>query len=181
MQVRVLPILHHDLVALRPLRRSDAAAWHAYLTLPEVFEHTSWNLRSVGDLASNFDSYESADPASQVRFAIVMRSDGALAGTIGFHTISRMDRTAEIAYDLAPAAWGKGIAAAACQAAVKWAYAHLGLLRVQATVLESNLRSMRVLEKCGFEREGYLRCYRIVRGRPGNFWMYSRLDRLEPA
>jgi RimJ/RimL family protein N-acetyltransferase len=47
--------------------------------------------------------------------------------------------------------------------------------RRTAVVLETNLRSARTLEQSGFLREGYLRSYRQVRGRAGNFWMYSRL------
>jgi ribosomal-protein-alanine N-acetyltransferase len=57
----------------------------------------------------------------------------------------------------------------------EWALTHAGLLRVQATVLTTNTRSVRVLERCGFDREGLLRRYRLVRGAPGDFWMYSRL------
>jgi RimJ/RimL family protein N-acetyltransferase len=37
------------------------------------------------------------------------------------------------------------------------------------------MRSLRVLERCAFEREGYLRSYRQIRGRSGNFWLYARL------
>ena len=44
-----------------------------------------------------------------------------------------------------------------------------------ATALESNERSARVLERCGYQREGLLRSYRLVRGQPGNFFMYSHL------
>jgi RimJ/RimL family protein N-acetyltransferase len=58
----------------------------------------------------------------------------------------------------------------------QWSYRALNLLRVQATVLETNRSSERVLQKCGFAYEGLLRSYRMVRGRPGNFKMYSRLD-----
>ena len=34
---------------------------------------------------------------------------------------------------------------------------------------------MRVLERCRFQREGLLRRYRLVRGAPGDFWIYARL------
>ncbi len=64
-----------------------------------------------------------------------------------------------------------------------WAHAHVGIARVQATVLDSNARSLRVLERCGFRREGLLRSYRMVRGTPGDFWMYSHLpgDGMPPS
>lgn len=49
----------------------------------------------------------------------------------------------------------------------------LGLWRVQATVLDANLASCRVLERCGFRREGLLAGYRLVRGQPRDVWMYA--------
>jgi ribosomal-protein-alanine N-acetyltransferase len=42
-------------------------------------------------------------------------------------------------------------------------------------VLTSNKRSIEVLQRCRFKREGLLRSYRMVRGRPGDFWMYSHV------
>ena len=42
-------------------------------------------------------------------------------------------------------------------------------------MLDTNAASIRVLEKAGFEREGWLRAYRVVRGMPGNFFMYARV------
>jgi ribosomal-protein-alanine N-acetyltransferase len=175
MHTAILPQLTHDRVRIRALERSDAPAWYQYLALPHVFEHTSWNLQSIDDLLPQFAMFESADPASQVRFAIVLADTGALVGTVGLHTVSPVNRSAEVTYDLAPEVWGQGIASAVCTAIVDWAFAQRAMLRIQATILESNTRSLQVVQRCGFECEGYLRCYRLVRGQPGNFWMYARL------
>lgn len=86
-----------------------------------------------------------------------------------------MNRTAEIAYDLCPSHWGKGIARAACASVTAWSFGHYGFVRVQGTVLKSNARSARVLIACGYRHEGLLRSYRIVRGAPADFALYSRL------
>ena len=51
-----------------------------------------------------------------------------------------------------------------------------GYNRIQATVLDSNSPSIQLLERMGSRREGYLRAFRMVRGNPGNFWMYALLD-----
>ncbi len=162
-------------IALRPLRRTDLAEWYAYLSDPAVTEHTSWALDGPQALEALMDQCESTDPQSALRLAIVDECHTCLAGTIGLHTVSRNNRSAELAYDLAPGYWGRGIASAACAAVTAWSYAALGLQRVQATVLETNTRSERVLRKCGFAYEGLLRAYRLVRGVPGNFKMYARL------
>lgn len=173
-----LPAFNHPLVMLRHLARADVPAWYAYLSDPVVVEHTSWALRSADDLQANVDDYASALPASSIRLAVVLRDGGRLVGTIGFNAISPQHRTAEIAYDLAPAVWGQGVATALVHAVVDWGFRHLGFLRIQATVLESNARSIRVLGRCAFQREGYLRSYRQIRGRSGNFWLYARIAAL---
>lgn len=162
-------------LSLRQLERADLDAWYAYLSNPDVYLHTSWNLRTPDDLLPLFDNIESTDPDSIRRLAIVDTASGALAGTIGLHTVSTVNRSAEIAYDLAPSHWGRGIASAMCEAVTAWAFANAGFMRMQAVVLTRNAGSARVLQKCGYRYEGLLRAYRMVRGTPGDFAMYARL------
>jgi len=176
MQFAELPHCTHDLIMLRPLVSADLQPWFDYLSQPEVFEHTSWNLQSVDELAPYITGDAPASPSSRLRLAIALRSSGELVGTAGFHTVSPEHRSAEIAYDLARSMWGKGIASHVCAALTGWAHAQAGVVRVQATTLESNERSCKVLERCGYRREGMLRSYRMVRGRPGDFFMYSHLE-----
>jgi ribosomal-protein-alanine N-acetyltransferase len=173
MQFTTLPQLDHELVSLRPLTVADIPTWYEYLTMPVVFEHTSWNVGSPSEL-EHYANLSDA-PAALLRLAIVERTTDQLVGTVGFHTVSPENRSAELAYDLSPPWWGKGIASQACEVVVEWAHVHVGLVRVQATVLNSNSRSIEVLQRCGFKREGLLRKYRIVRGKPGDFWMYSHV------
>jgi [ribosomal protein S5]-alanine N-acetyltransferase len=168
-----LPPFDHPLAALREMRAEDVEPMFRILSLPEVQEHTSWNLAASSDLRAY--GAQERHAGSMTRFAIVRRDDGAFVGSAGFHSVSPVNRTAEIAYDLAPEVWGHGIARAACASLTRWAFEHVGLLRVQGTTLVSNTRSQRVLDACGFEREGLLRRYRMVRGTPGDFWMYARL------
>lgn len=85
------------------------------------------------------------------------------------------DSRAEVVFDLSPLWWRKGIATHVCAVLVDWAHQQVGVHRVQATVLQSNLRSAAVLERCGFAFEGLLRSYRLVRGTPGDFGMYAHL------
>jgi RimJ/RimL family protein N-acetyltransferase len=64
---------------------------------------------------------------------------------------------AEIGYWLAKPYWGQGIMTDAVLAFVTYAFEDLGLMRLTAHVFESNIGSVRVLEKNGFELEGRLR------------------------
>jgi [ribosomal protein S5]-alanine N-acetyltransferase len=170
-----LPQCDHPAVDLRPIAVSDLEDWYAYLSLPIVYEHTSWQLASSSELADYARPQESAAPDSMFRLAIASRSSGQLVGTIGFHSVWGRDRRAELAYDLHPDVWGNGIATHVARLMVRWAHCHVGINRIQATVLESNSRSHAVLRRCNFQREGTLREYRMVRGRPGEFAIYSHL------
>ena len=100
-------------------------------------------------------------------------ASGVLAGTIGLHTVSTVNRSAEIAYDRAPSHWGAD-RERAVHGRHQWAFA-AGFMRMQAVVLTSNAGSARVLQKCGYRYEGLLRAYKMVRGTPGDFAMYARL------
>jgi len=175
-----LPAIGSDGLALRVLRRQDASDWYAYLRDPAVTRHTSWWLAGVADLEQLITACLAGQPAGPVRLAIADTASDRLRGTIGFNEISAPHQRAEIAYDLAPELWNRRIASRACAAVAAWALGSLGLQRVQATVLDSNLASRRVLERAGFHAEGLLAAYRVVRGEPRDFWMYARTRDARP-
>lgn len=162
-----------DGLEVRPLRLGDAQAWADYVCLPEVMRHTSSTAQSVDDVMPIILRCLQGTPESPIRFGLWLAGSDQLVGTVGFHTISALNATAEITYDVAPSHWGRGVATAACRAATDWGFAERGWQRIQATTLLANEASQRVLAKCGYQREGLLRNFRIVRGRPADYWMFS--------
>jgi ribosomal-protein-alanine N-acetyltransferase len=171
MALHSTPILPPTFQAhLRELVLQDAVAWSNYLSLPGVVEHTSWGDVSVEALQRQIVNH--ARNARCRRWAILDSAD-QLLGTVGLNDIDIEHHRAELAYDLSPAHQGRGLATEAARAVIAWAQAALGCVRVQATVLDSNLRSIAVLERAGMQREGLLRSYRHVRGQPRDFWMYA--------
>ncbi len=84
--------------------------------------------------------------------------DGFAVGAVGLRPGEDINRlSTEIGYWLGEEFWGRGIATEALAAVTEYAFTTLGMARVYAEVFEWNAASMRVLEKCGFEREGVLR------------------------
>lgn len=83
---------------------------------------------------------------------------GQVAGGIGIEVGSGNEaKTGQFGYWLGRQYWGRGIATAAATAMVAHARAQMSVVRLQAPVFAWNPRSMRVLEKAGFHREGVLR------------------------
>ena len=176
MRISNPPDAEIDGITLRQIEPGDCSAWFDYLRVPTVFERTSWDLRSVDDLLPLVETYMGNSPTSPIRMAVVDESIGQLVGTIGLHSISRVNRSAEIAYDFSPSHWGRGLASGLCEAVTAWSFQTLDLHRLQATVLVGNKPSERVLGRCGFRHEGLLRGFRMVRGVPGDFNIFSRLS-----
>lgn len=169
-----LPALADSLPArLRPLRVDDAGAWSRYLSLPGMTEHTSWGDVSERALRQLIARYMPSAPDQ--RWALV-DADDRLIGTLGLNGIDALHHRAELAYDLDPDWQGQGLATHAARAVLEWGHAARALVRIQATVLDSNTRSIAVLERIGMRREGLLRAYRQVRGQPRDFWMYAHVE-----
>lgn len=103
-------------------------------------------------------------------------ADDQLIGTVGLNGVDLWHGRGELAYDLDPRWQGQGLATHAARAVLDWAHGTCGLVRIQATVLDSNARSIALLERLGMQREGRLRAYRHVRGQPRDFWMYAHIN-----
>lgn len=84
--------------------------------------------------------------------------EGLAVGGIGMDIGEGVfSRTGHLGYWLGEAYWGRGIMSAVVSAAVERIQADFDLARLEAAVFAWNPASMRVLEKCGFKREGVLR------------------------
>ena len=144
------------LVLRRPVAGDAEAIFRRYASDTQVTRHLSWPThRSTADTRA-FLEFSDAEwhrwPAGP--YLVLSRPDHQLLGGTGlaFETGFR----AATGYVLAQEAWGKGYATEALQAMVGLART-LGVRRLYALCHPDNRASRRVLEKCGFTREGTLR------------------------
>ena len=86
-------------------------------------------------------------------------------------------KTGEIGYWLGEPWWGRGIMTNAVRLVSDHALGRLGMERIEAPVFEWNPASMRVLEKCGYEREATLRRSIFKDGQLIDCMLYVRLAR----
>ena len=86
--------------------------------------------------------------------------------------LSLLDETsAEIGYLLARPFWGNGIASEAVDLLLAFAFDRLNLHEVRALVMNGNERSLRLLDRKGFEKVELLPAFRWVRGEQKDFWL----------
>ena len=97
---------------------------------------------------------------------VVLDDSGDVVGRITLNTVVRgAFQSCSLGYWLAEPANGRGLATAAVREITAVAFGELGLHRVQADTVLDNLRSQRVLERCGFVRYGTAPAYLRIAGR----------------
>ena len=109
------------------------------------------NPYTLEDAKSFFKMVQNQNPISF--FAIEYKNN--YVGNIGLSIGEDVyKKSAEIGYFIAEPYWNKGIATTAINLLVKYGFNTLNLLRIHACIFEYNSTSMKVLEKCGFSKEG---------------------------
>lgn len=106
-------------------------------------------------------------------WALCSKEEGLIGG-LGLHqTYGADSHKDEIGYWLGKPYWNKGIMTEALKKFCEYCFEHRELSRIEALVFSHNHASMRVLEKVGFEKEGYLKkCY-IKQGRYVDSVLYA--------
>ena len=113
---------------------------------------------------------------SQVRFYVFLKDDpDTIIGTVCLYDISKVYAKADIGYKFSSKHHHQGYASEAVEKIIDIAFTELGLHRICAHVMESNLPSLRLLTGLGFEKEGICRDYLCLNGIWTDHLQYSLL------
>jgi len=108
-------------------------------------------------------------------FSLLVRYDGEMAGTIGFHERDRVNRSAHIGYWISKDFEGRGIMTRCCRALIDHLFDDLDLNRLQINCDVENARSRAIPERLGFEFEGVQRQAEWLNGAFHDWATYSVL------
>ncbi len=92
-----------------------------------------------------------------ITWAITIKGETKLIGTICFWKILKEHYRAEIGYQLHPEHWGKGIMQEAITEVLNYGFKIMNLHSIEANVNPGNKASIRLLEKNNFTREAYFK------------------------
>lgn len=141
-------------VTLRPLTMADAPRLAGLANNEKV----SINLRdgfpnpyTLADAERFIGMCLKHDPAQ----VLAIEFNGEYAGNIGLYPGEDVYRkSAEIGYFIGEPYWGRGIMTRAVILMVEYGFRNFDIVRIHTGVFEYNTASQRVLEKCGFKKEG---------------------------
>lgn len=154
-----LPTLDTPRLRLRWLEERDVDDLYAIFSDPEVMRYWSSPpytgraqaeelLAGIGECFRGGGLYQ---------WGVARRADDRVIGTCTLAGIDRSNLRAEIGFALGRAHWGGGLMIEATSGLLDFAFGPLGLARMEADVDPNNHASLRLLEKLGFQREGYMR------------------------
>ncbi|GAA2599690.1 MULTISPECIES: GNAT family N-acetyltransferase [Streptomyces] len=151
---------------------ADAQAWLRGHLDPD-FQRWNTPLKLWTDLAGARESLrararDAADGRS-ASFRITDDESGTTLGGISVNEISRQMRVARVGYWVLAEARGRGVATRALLLASRWAYAELGLHRLELGHAVGHDASCRVAERSGYVAEGTLREAMFEAGRHDAF------------
>jgi len=159
------PSLETERLTLRPLTAEDAPDLKEWLGLDEIY--TYWGRKaSKGErdpelLFIDARPWVKRKPSQDFNWGIVWKESGKVIGMLAIFDVQNQ-RMASVGYRLHPAYWRQGIVTEALRRAVDFVFSETELQRLEATADIRNVASLRVLEKCGFIREGTVRQGKMV-------------------
>jgi [ribosomal protein S5]-alanine N-acetyltransferase len=165
-------------LSLRPLSEQDINALFRLHSDPVAMRYWSapaWKDAERGKAMLARDQDTSVK--GHLRLGIESNASGELIGTCTFFDINTQCRRAELGYMLASGAWGQGYMREALLAFIDHGFSSLDLNRIEADTDPRNERSMQLLLRMGFVKEGHFRERWIVDGEVSDAAMFGLLRR----
>lgn len=154
------PVIDTPRLRIRPMRKSDVPVLKEWMPDPSLY--TYWG-KGPGKTDKHPESLfeKAAKPTKSFHLGIEETACGKVIGDLWVYLIEN-DRMASVAIRLAPSRQGKGLGTEALSAMTRFCFERTELRRLWAEVDVRNTPSQRMLEKCGYRREGLIRQGKMV-------------------
>jgi [ribosomal protein S5]-alanine N-acetyltransferase len=177
-----LPPIEGDGIMLRTPQMADFPAWTALREASRTFL-TPWEPTwPADDLTRAAFRQRLRRYAEDLRtdqaypFFLFRKTDGVLVGGLALANIRRgVAQSGSLGYWVGAPYVRQGYMTAAVRALVPAAFDLLRLHRLEAACIPTNIASVRLLERTGFQREGYARQYLCINGVWQDHLLYAQL------
>ncbi len=153
------PLVTERLV-LRPFTEDDAEDFALRRSDPDTAAYQAWrvpySVEKALALIQDVARKDGPTPGGWYQLDVERRADGMTVGDVAVY-LHEHGHTAEIGYTLHTWARRKGYATEAAAALIEHLITVHGVHRIEASTHPQNLRSIRVLERLGFQQEGVKR------------------------
>jgi ribosomal-protein-alanine N-acetyltransferase len=178
----MLPAIEGEGVILRQPQVSDYPEWAALREKSRRFLEPWEPIWPADDLTRGafrrrLKRYVEDQRSDQAySFFIFRNNDDVLVGGITLSNVRRgVAQAGSIGYWMGQPYARRGLMSMALRVLIPFSFATLRLHRLEAACIPTNVASIRLLEKSGFQREGYARQYLCINGRWEDHLLYARI------
>ena len=153
------PALETERLILRQITMADKEDLFEMRSNPKAMLYLDRLVaKSVQDAENLIKKFEALLQSNDgIVWALSLRTNPKLIGTLGYHRLSKENYRAEIGYMLHPDHWHKGLMTEGVSKVIDFAFRTLGFHSLEGHVNPANQPSIEVLKRQGFEKEGYFR------------------------
>ncbi len=144
--------LENDSILLREIRKDDLALLNKLINDPVINKTTVGDSKHVS-MEEQLRWFENLKKSSDIRFIIANKNDEPL-GTCIINQIDEKNHSCSIGIKLDQTAQGKGLGTQTIRLILPYIFDVLKMHRIFVEILESNIASIKLFEKCGFKIEG---------------------------
>ena len=178
-----LPAIGGDAVVLRPPQMGDYPEWAALREASRDFL-TPWEPTWPADdlTRASFRRrirryFEDQRGDLAYPFFIFRRNDDALVGGLTLANVRRgCAQACTLGYWMGRDYAQRGYMTAAVRGVIPFAFGTLRLHRIEAACIPENTASIRLLERTGFQREGFARQYLCINGLWQDHLLFARIQ-----
>ncbi len=151
LQFKQFPILETDRLLLRRILPRDADDMFEYSKSESITKYLLWKPHPDKDYTCKYIDFlqEKYDTYDYFDWAIVLKENQKMIGTVGFANLDMSKNIGEIGYVVNSDFQGKGYATEAADRILKFGFETLGLLRIEGKFISENKASLSVLRKIG--------------------------------
>lgn len=140
-------------IILTPIKEDDIFSVHTLNSYPEVARYNTVGIPK--DYDATLELHRPMLIGEETKgWVIRLKDENEFIGILGLRLAPKRFLSGEIYYSLLPAFWGKGCTSEAVRLFLNYAFNELELHRIEAGCAIDNIGSIKVLEKCGFTKEG---------------------------
>ena len=168
---------HAGAVRLRPVQPGDAVLLDRWRQETEIRRYQPLSETSVAQLYAELAQQQSADlyRGRGEKFQWVILAGDRPAGWITLVVTNWTHGLAELGYALSAPFQRRGVMPRALELLLDDLFDHTRLRRIEARCAVENVASQKVLKRLGFEREGLLKGYFVLRGEVVDNYLYALL------
>ena len=176
--------LEGSVIRLVPMQEEHKPELVKLLNNPLIWEYTWRKIKSAEQAEQLIDAaLVNQAKGADIPFVMIEQATGRIAGTTRIMHLDRTHRNAEIGCTwISPDYWRTSVNTESKSLLLEYCFEKLGLIRVDFSVVNDNLRSQRAIERIGAVREGVQRKDRIsADGEAMDIVLYSIIDDEWPA